>query len=322
MIDKQDRGYRRNILSLIFLFAVGALLAPLAAHGETWLCPVCQDERIETPEGAREFTCPRCERSFTSDDLRIPVAYISLRTRPTQVVWDFSPECGLYRLEGLVAEEGSRTVWVPWSAVDYWIPRQRILRLTSGKELPMPYAMGPDCTKEEQPVILATVADSVGDFLKGYSIQAQSFDEQMSTLFLFARSPAARDSARQRFITEVEAGKHPRLPRTPPRSHHLATPSVPSSVANDSLVVTLQVRISEKGRILKFDRLKGSGNEEADREALLAAHRSAITVGGEMGAGVPSSYILRYTFNRGVATVEGEAADPPMWLEWFEPPME
>ena len=144
----------------------------------------------------------------------------------------------------------------------------------------------------------------------------------MSTVFLMARSPAARDSARLRFITEVEAGLHPRLPRTDPRPHRLATPSVPASISDDSLVVVLQVRASSKGRTLKIDRIKGSGNADADREALLAAHRSAITVGGEMGAGVPSSYVIHYTFNHGIATVEGEAADPPMWLEWIEPPVE
>jgi hypothetical protein len=304
------------------LLAVGALSAPIAAGGETWLCPLCQKERIETPDGAREFSCPACGQTFTSEDLRIPIAYLALRTRPTSVVWDFHPECGLYRLEGLVSGEGRNKLWVPWSAVDYWIPRQRILRLTSGEELPMPYAMGPDCDRDVQPMILATVADSVGDFLKGYVVQTRTVEEKMSTVFLMARSPAARDSARKRFISEVEAGMHPRLPRTEPRPHRLAEPSVPTSVSDDSLVVVLQIRTNDKGRILKIDRIKGSGNEDADREALFAAHRSAIMVGGEMGAGVPSSYVITYTFNRGTATVEGEAADPPMWLEWIEPPME
>lgn len=320
MKESRSLSNRHIIFALLVMLAVG-LFAAHAAIAERWLCPFCQVERIETPERPAEFTCPSCEISITPYDLRIDIAYISLRTRPTQVIWEIAPECGLFRNEGLLATPLDGELWVPWSAVDYWIPRQRILRLTSGEELPMPYAKGPTCEDDEQHIIIATIADSVGDFAKGKTIQTRSVEEEMSTLFLMARSPAARDSGRARFIEEVETGKHPRLPRSNPRAHSLTTPNLPEAFADKSLNVVLQVRIDERGRKMKINRVKGCGIEEADRLALFAAYRSSITVGGEMGAGVPSSYLLHYFFDYGRASVEGEPADPVMWLEWVEPPL-
>ncbi len=311
---------RHILFFLLLLLIVGSCLGTAPATAEAWLCPYCQVERIEVDEGVMEFSCPSCEILTTPADLRIDVAYISLRTRPTAVIWEIAPECGIFRNEGLLATPPTGHVWVPWSAVDYWIPRQRILRLTSGEEFLTPYAKGPDCTKEQQHIIIATIADSVGDFIKGRTVQTRSVEEEMSSLFLMARSPAARDSGRARFIAEVEAGNHRRLPRTDPRSHRLTTPSVPDSFAGESMNVVLEVRTDERGRIMKINRLKGSGVPDADRLALLAAYRTAITVGGEMGAGVPSSFVLHYFFDNGTVTVEGEPANPSMWKEWVEPP--
>lgn len=320
--------YSRNALrGLVFLVLSVAVMSTFVgntaqAETKTWLCPICQTERIEREVGAQDLTCPSCELTLDSIDLGWNVAYLSIRTRPTEVVWQFMPECGLFTQEGLLATPPGDLLWVPWSAVDYWIPRQRILRLTSGEEFLTPYAMGPDCERDEQPLILATIADSVGDFSKGMSIRTREVEEQMSTVFVVSRSPAALDSGRVRFTREVEAGKHPRLPRTNPRVVRLGQPTVPASAFEDSLEVVLEVRISEKGGTVKINRVKGSGKEEVDQAALVAAYRSSLLIGGEMGAGVPCSMILRYQFKDGTATVEAEPADPPMWREWTWPPTE
>jgi hypothetical protein len=321
----RNRQMDTRSFAILFLVAFAAGLLPVTgaqAETQTWLCPICQTERIEREVGSESLTCPACEITLTLEDLGIAIAYLSIRTRPTQVVWQLMPECGLFTTEGLLATPGSEQLWVPWSAMDYWIPRQRILRLTSGEELSMPYAQGPTCEREEQPIILATVADSVGDFSKGKTIRTKEVEERMSTVFVVARSPAALDSGRVRFIEEVEAGKHPRLPRTNPRAMRLGAPTVPAEAPEDSLEVVLDVRIAEKGGILKINRVQGSGNEAVDRAALVAAYRSSLMIGGEMGAGVPCSVILRYRFNRGEATVEAEPAEPPMWREWTWPPVE
>lgn len=287
---------------------------------ETWLCPVCQIERIQRPQGATTLTCPRCRVTLGTEDLRIPVAYICLRTRPTQTVWTLMPECEIFRTDGLRAiDKGIRPIWIPWSAVDYYIPRQRILRLTSGVEFLTPYAKS---TEEcpDPPLLIATIADSVGDYLHGRSLRTETREEDLATAFIVARSPTARDSARVRFISEVESGKHPRLPRTQPTALRVSTPTVPSSAAQDSAEVVLEVRISDRGGVLKVNRIQGSGNPEIDQAALLAAYRSGIVYGGEMGVGVPCSMILRFHFNHGTATGEAEPAKPPMWREWVEPP--
>ncbi|MBD3161930.1 MAG: hypothetical protein GF346_06555 [Candidatus Eisenbacteria bacterium] len=316
-----DRPRTGSAWLLILGVVLLAALATGSARAETWLCPICQVERIEVPEGETSFTCPSCEISLTSEDLQIPVAYLSIRTRPTQVVWDLTPECGLFTDEGLMATPAEGNLWIPWSAVEYYIPRMRILRLTSGEEIAVPYARGPTCEDDDQPLILATVADSLGDWTREGRIETHPVEEYMKTIFIVARSPAALNEARDRFIEEVETGKHPRLPRTQPRTHRLAEPTPPAEVTGEPIEVVLQVRSSERGRILKVNRLKGSGRPEFDNAALMAAYRSAIYSGGEMGAGVPGSMIFRYTFGDTVG-VEAEPADPPMWNEWIMPPLE
>jgi TonB family protein len=165
-----------------------------------------------------------------------------------------------------------------------------------------------------------TIADSVGDFMTGRSIEVNTRQADMSLLHVVARNRATLDSARVRFIKEVEAGKHPRLPRTQPQVMRPATPTVPASAMGDSLDVVLEARLAETGRILKINRLKGSGNEEVDRAALLAAYRTVMISGGEMGMGIPSSMVLHYVFNHGAVAVDIKPAVPPMWREWFDSP--
>jgi len=307
------------LIPLILLLA--ALLVPSGisrAQSETWLCPVCQTERIERPEGADSLACPTCELTLGHDDLRWQTAYVSVRTRPTQVTWELIPECGSFRTEAILVFDQGKPLWIPWSAVMYYIPRQRICRLTSGREFGTPYSKGPDCPKP--PLIQATIADSVGDFMKGRSIQLTPKEDQLSEIYLCARSSAALDSARARFIAEVEGGKHPRLPRSQPVARNVAVPTVPPSAMNDSLDVIMEARVDEVGRLLKVNRLKGSGNQDVDRAALLAVYRTSMSPGGEMGVGVPCSMVFHFVFNRGTATTDVKPSVPPMWREWVEPP--
>lgn len=308
-----------NLLALKSLLLLSAVfLGAGQAAAERWLCPVCQVQVIDRPAGAADLTCPKCDISLTQDDLRWRRGYVAIGSRPASVVWYLLPECGIFRNDGLVVFDHSDSLWVPWSAIEYYIPRQRIARLTSHVEYLTPFSKGPDC--EKPPLFTAAVADSIGDFMKPRTIEVNTRTEEMSSLHVVARSRAALDSARVRFIKEVEAGKHPRLPRTQPQVIRSATPTVPASAMSDSLEVILEARMSEQGRVLKVNRLKGSGNAEVDRAALLATYRTVMVSGGEMGMGIPASMVLRYTFNRGVATVDIKPAVPPMWREWLDVP--
>jgi TonB family protein len=315
----------RNLIIVAVFALLCALFGGIAAgpaFAEKWLCPVCQVQRIDRPDSTAALVCPKCQIEFQPSDLTFPVGYLSIRTRPSEVVWNLTPECGIFRNEGLLVfdkKEPQANLWVPWSAVDYYIPRQRIVKLTSGDEFLTPYSQSKEQCPEP-PKFIVSIADSVGDFLNPGSIRVQTKEEPLSVIFLVARSPSARDSAKARFIREVESGKHPRLPRTQPTIKHIADPAVPRSAVNDSVDVVIEVRVDENGQILKLNRLKGSGNKETDQAALVAARRSVIYTGGEMGAGVPTSVILTFHFNRGTVTTEGRPAVPPMWREWLEPP--
>lgn len=316
-----SRNRPLRILAAACILAVLSLacLAAGAAASEKWLCPICQKAIVDRPDAEAPLSCASCNITLLHDDLVLPTAYIAVRTRPATVIWHLFPECNTFREEGLAAYENNVRIWVPWSAVDYYIPRQRILRLTSGRELGTPYARD-DMDCPSPPIIVASLADSMGDFLKGYSVRTTIKEEPLSSVYFVARSPAARDSARARFISEVEAGKHPRLPRTNPTVRFVATPSLPASVTVDSADVVLEVRVSELGGITKIVPIKRSGRPEIDQAALVAAYRSSIVVGGEMGIGVPSSAILTFRFRDGVGSGSGESAQPPMWREWFEAP--
>jgi TonB family protein len=317
-----DRRFTVIAASALLTVCALLILADIASAAERWLCPVCQVERITRTDSTGTFTCPRCKITFERSDLLLSVAYLSVRTRPTEVVWTLTPECGIFREEGLLVYEPKQpdpTLWIPWSAVDYYIPRQRIVRLTSGAEFLTPYAMSPDQCPEP-PKFIVTVADSLSDFLGPHTIRTQTKEENLAVMFIIARSPAARDSARVRFISEVMAGKHPRLPRTQPTIQRIATPMVPPSAMNDSVDVVLEARVDEYGQVLKVNRIHGSGNPECDQAALVAARRSSIQPGGEMGAGVPCSVVLTFHFNHGTVTTSGAPAVPPMWREWIEPP--
>jgi hypothetical protein len=74
-------------------------------------------------------------------ETKLPVAYLSSRTRPTSAVWNVLPECGIFRDDGLaVYGSDHHRLWIPWSAIDYFLPRMRIVRLRGGAEFQTPYA--------------------------------------------------------------------------------------------------------------------------------------------------------------------------------------
>lgn len=317
---------RRPFMHATFSLALMLLpaVAPPGAAGaetESWLCPVCQKQEIAREAGSAELRCPVCAITLTREELRLPIAYVSVRTRPSAVVWNVVPECGVFRDEGLVAESQHGPIWIPWSAMEYFLPRMRILRLRGGAEFTTPYAQSKaGCPPESQPNFVVTIADSVGDFRGTRSVRTRAVEEKMVALFIVANSPASLEAARERFLEEVASGRHRRLPRTQPKARNLALPKLPPSSAPESLEVILEARISEQGQILKVNRLRGSGNEEIDRAAAMAVYRSGLANGGEMGVGVPSSLVLTYHVVGDTAMVDAVPAEPPMWREWVFPP--
>jgi hypothetical protein len=98
---------RRFILAVSLLSLLLATASEARAAAETWLCPVCQVERIQRPEGATDLTCPKCGLTLPPEDLRWRIAYVALGSRPSSVVWDLLPECGIFRNDGLMAYQNS-----------------------------------------------------------------------------------------------------------------------------------------------------------------------------------------------------------------------
>ena len=176
------------------------------AGAEPWICPDCPDEIVDRPPDAKELVCPGCGKSYSMVDLTPPVMYINSRTRDAEVAWVVqSDTCDMFRFDGLAALDAKGgTVWVPWSAIDWYIPRMEILRLHNGKEMKTDYPKGGDIVKcISPPKFVFEVADSI--FLPGKppTVRKIRQDEDMADLFLVATSPEERDSARVRFIHEV-----------------------------------------------------------------------------------------------------------------------
>ena len=194
--------------------------------------------------------------------------------RPT-VVWNLAsgvrhlPERRTARLRAT-----RKPLWVPWSAIEYYIPRQRILRLTSDASTRTPYSKGPEC--EKPPLVHRDGRRQRRRLLEARTIEVEhARRRRCPPSSLVARSKATRDSARVRFIREVEAGKHPRLPAVPTAGH----PSRPRRRFPPPRWTTRPTsscgRASRRrARVLQVDRIKGSGKPELDRAALLATYRS------------------------------------------------
>lgn len=307
---------RAALLVGLCVASVSAVLSiPTLASAERWLCPQCLDQTVERETGAKELACPHCGRTFRAAELAPSVGYLNSRTRDVEVAWVVqSKDCELFRMDGLqVIGDDKQPLWIPWIAVDWFIPRFELVHLTNGKEYATDYPKGPSCA--EPPQFAVELADSVVMPGQPVSMRRLTIDEDMAALFIYASTPEERDSARVRFITEVEAGKHPRLPRTYAQLVHATNVFSPPEVVTQKLKLEalVDVRVHERGGILRVRMVKSSGNAAADREALRVAGASAYQPGGEMGVGVPSSVRLHFYFDGATARVEGEKAIPGFW---------
>lgn len=309
-------------LSMLLCRGLAALFLPLfltpqSATAEPWLCPnpECAPLRIERAVDATELSCSKCGGRWSNLELAPAVMYINSRTRNAEIAWISNPEdCEIFRPDGLeVWDEHKQDLWVPWILVDYFIPRFEKVRLLDGREFDTDYPKGPTCLKP--PIFTFEVTDSVS--IPGFptSVRKTRIDEDIAALFIVATSPEARDSAAVRFVSEVKAGKHPRLPRTAAR--HLNSPPVTpplDAVKNDwKGEVVLETRVHERGGILRIHIVKSSGRPALDQAAVQVARMSQYQIGGEMGVGVPSSVRLHFYFEGATARVVAEAADPGMW---------
>ncbi len=308
-------GPIRHLSFLLLTALFGLLLQPSAARAERWLCPECLDQTVEREPGAATLDCSKCGHTYRVAELAPPVAYLNSRTRDVEVAWVVqSNDCELFRMDGLqVIGDDKQPLWIPWIALDWFIPRFELVHLTNGKEFKTDYPKGPTCL--EPPRFTVELADSVVIPGQPANLRRTRIDEDMAALFIFAPSPEERDSARVRFITEVEAGLHPRLPRTSAKLVRAANVQVPPDVVTGKLKleVVLDVRVHERGGILRIRKVQSSGNAAMDREAVRAAQASSYQVGGEMGVGVPSSVRLHFYVDGATARVEEEKAVPGVW---------
>jgi TonB family protein len=297
------------------LFLAAVVFAPSGVHAERWLCP-CGDAVVERAPDSPELDCPQCGGTYSSEELTFDVAYINHRTRDAEVPWVVLPDsCGIFRPDGMQAfETDGDEIWVPWIMVDWFIPRMELVRLKDGREFTTDYPKGPTCVKP--PSFLFELADTLNVPGLPQTISRYNVDIDLAELFIVASTPAGRDSAKKRFIAEVEAGKHPRLPRTPAKVRSARPAVYPPSLKSKNLPaaeVTLEVKVSDRGQLLRIRKVKSSGVDKFDQAALLAARTSSYQCGGEMGVPVPSSVLMHYFFEGGETRVEHEPAVPGVW---------
>lgn len=301
-------------LALLF-FLLGS-----AAGAEPWLCPDCPDQVVDRPAGSKELVCPACGRTYTVDQLAPLVAYVDSRTRDTEIPWVVqSDSCDIFRLDGLQAFDGKGgVVWVPWTLVEWYIPRMRLLKLTSGRELMTDYPKG-DVTCVSPPKFIFEVADSVSFPGQNAQLRKQRQEETMAELFIVAMTPEARDSARVRFINEVESGKQPRLPRTQPQLYRAAQVPVPPQAAKEGWKgeTLIEVKVHEHTGLLVERLLQSSGHPELDQAALNAIRYSSFFPGGEMGVPVPAWLDVRVVFDGAKGRMEAVKAPHAFWRDYY-----
>lgn len=293
------------------------LAAAQAASAEPWLCPDCLEEVIDRPVGSDMLECPACNTSHAREDLSWIVGYGNYRTRDIDLNYLLMPrDCDRFREDGLQAmRKAGGTIWVPWIAVQYYIPRQRILVLIDGTELQTDYAKTRGAPCPEPPGFTFEIADTVRIDGQKPRVTQRPVEADLAELFFVAGSPEAREEARARFIKEVESGKHPRLPRTDPRVAGTARqPVIPKNAQVPKAEAEVEVRVSDQSsQLLRVHLLRSSGHPEIDSAVLRAAQGSAFMAAGEMGVPVPSTLILHYSIQGGTATVEARPAVPSIW---------
>ena len=302
----------------IWLSGIALMLAAAqAAWAEPWLCPDCLEEVIDRPVGSGTLECPACNSSHAREDLSWIIGYGNYRTRDIDLNFLLMPtDCDRFREDGLQAmRKTGSTIWVPWIAAQYYIPRQRILVLTDGTELMTDYAKTRGAPCPEPPAFMFELADTIR--IDGQQPRAtqRPVETDLAELFFVAATPEAREEARARFIEEVEAGKHPRLPRTDPRLAGTARqPVIPKSGQVPQAEAEVEVRVSdESSQLLRVHLLRSSGHSEIDSAVIRAAQGSAFMPAGEMGVPVPSTLVLHYSIRGGAATIEARPAVPSIW---------
>jgi TonB family protein len=265
------------------------MVTAIPAHAERWICPDCPSEVVERARGA-ELVCPGCATHYAATEMTPPVAYINVSTRDTEVSWfPLADSCRIYRPDGVEGLDDQGAIWVPWTAVDWYIPRMRLLRLIDGRELGTDYAKDSKYCPSP-PKFAYEVTDSLTFPGKPATAFKQQGEYSLAELFIVAFTPEARDSARVRFIKEVEAGKHPRLPRTEPHVMHLPSVAAPPSAAKSDLKAeaVVEVRVHEGRGIIGAHLVKSTGVAALDSDAMRLARSVSFSTAGELGVMVPS----------------------------------
>jgi hypothetical protein len=280
---------RRRLPALAQLLLALTLVTAIPAHAERWICPDCPSEVVERARGA-ELVCPGCGTHYAATEMAPPVAYVNVSTRDTEISWfPLADSCRIYRPDGVEGLDDQGAIWVPWTAVEWYIPRMRLLRLIDGRELATDYAKDPKYCPSP-PKFAYEVTDSLTFPGRPATAFKQKGEYSLAELFIIAFTPEARDSARVRFIKEVEAGKHPRLPRTEPRVIHLPTVAAPPSAAKPDLKAeaVVEVRVHETRGIIGARKIKGTGVAALDNDAIRLAQSVTFSTAGELGVMVPS----------------------------------
>ena len=304
---------RLGVWGLVGLWMLGGIAQ--VASAETWLCPNCES-RVERAPDAPTLDCGECG-SFTAEDLSWIVGYLNYKTRSAETSFLVSPEeCDRFRQDGLQAFGESRElIWIPWTAVDYFIPRQRIVRLIDGREFTTDYARTRGAPCPAPPKFLFQIADTIRIEGQKDRVVTQDLEDDISTLFVISGSEKGLHAGITRFIEEVEAGNHPRLPRTDNKVTRPTVAQMPTSLRGKNLdkTVTVKVRGERSGQLLELALVKSSGLDDLDQAAIRAARSTGLSTAGEMGVGVPSTVLLHYHFTGDACTVEAEIPKNSIW---------
>jgi hypothetical protein len=287
------------------------------AHAEPWLCPDCLEEIVDRAPGSASFDCPACDASYPSEDLSWIIGYGNYRTRDVDLNFLLMPtECDRFRADGLEAKQKTGgTIWVPWIAVEYYIPRQRILVLANGTELTTDYAKTRGAPCPEPPAFVFDLADTILIDGQKPRVSKRPVETDLAELFYVGATPEARAAARARFIKEVESGKHPRLPRTDPKLAGTARqPAIPHGAQVAQAEAEVEVRVNDvSSQLLRVHVVRSSGHAEIDDAIVRAAQSNAYMPAGEMGVPVPATLVLHYAIRGATATVEARPAVPAIW---------
>ena len=309
------RPQRANGLSffapLVVLFLSIAVCGD--ARAERWMCPDC-DAMVERVVGA-SLDCQACDGFYTEDDLSWFVAHVNYRTRDAEISFLVLPEdCGIFRADGLQALDADGAYWVPWTKVDFFIPRMRLIRLTDGRDIGTDYPKGPTCLKP--PTFLFEITDDIELISVEPRVATKEVETDMAALFVVAGTAEALDRGVIRFIAEVEAGKHPRLPRTDARAARAQPVRIPRNIALADLEnkrVVVSVRISDTREIQQVRIIESSGFTNLDNAAATRSLGAGLMGGGEMGVPVPATVEFHYTFAGGEPAVKFVVPGNSIW---------